>query len=333
MSLQYLKGSEDRFLEILNCEFPNMITFKIKKEVEGKIPFLDILIIRSQVGIKTTVYRKPTHSDKYVEFKSHHPRHVMTGILGGMVDRALAICDQEYLGQELEHLRNTLKKNGYPAHLIDSIIQRKLEGNTRVKRPASRLRLILPYYAELGEKIKRLGNRLGFQVWFKGNPNLRSILRNDKGKVPLDQCPGVVYEIKCECLASYVGETGNTLAHRFKEHMEPLTRYRNAMNRLNGDSSNISRGRPPTLDPTDAMEQAIQTSAVAQHATQCTGQLRAEVLCKERQFMIRKIKEALYIKFNSNINRDSGIAISDSWTNIIRATSCCLLHGSPAQGQ
>ncbi|KFD54695.1 hypothetical protein M514_04395 [Trichuris suis] len=89
--------------------------------------------------------------------------------------------------------------------------------------------------------------------------------------------------------------------------MKPITRYRNAMNRLNGDSSNISRGRPPTLDPTDAMEQAIQTSAVAQHATQCTGQLRAKVLCKERQFMIRKIK-ALYIRFNSNTNRDSGVA-------------------------
>ncbi|KFD49128.1 hypothetical protein M513_09952 [Trichuris suis] len=69
------------------------------QEVERKIPFLDILIIRSQVGIKTTVYGKPTHSDKYVDFKSHHPRHVMTGILGGMVDRALAICDQEYLGE------------------------------------------------------------------------------------------------------------------------------------------------------------------------------------------------------------------------------------------
>ncbi|KFD54694.1 hypothetical protein M514_04394 [Trichuris suis] len=208
----------------------------------------------------------------------------------------------------------------------------QLEANT-FQFQAFRLRLILPYYAGLGEKIKRLRNRLGFQVWFKGNPNLRSILRNDKGKVPLDQCPGVVYEIKCECLASYVGETGNTLAHRFKEHMEPLTRYRNAMNRLNGDSSNISRGRPPTLDPTDAMEQAIQTSAVAQHATQCTGQLRAKVLCKERQFMIRKIKEALYIRFNSNINRDSGIAVSDSWTNFIRATNCCLIHGSPTHGQ
>ncbi|KFD60573.1 hypothetical protein M514_12602 [Trichuris suis] len=131
-----------------------------------------------------------------------------------------------------------------------------------------------------------------------------SILRNDKEKVPLDQCPGVVYEIKCESSASYIVETGNTLAHRYQEHMKSLTRYRNAVNRLNRGTPSTSRGRPPTLDPRDSMEHAAQTSAVAQHAAQCTGQLQAKVLCKEGQFMIQKIKEALYIKYNSNINRD-----------------------------
>ncbi|KFD64505.1 hypothetical protein M514_23352 [Trichuris suis] len=150
--------------------------------------------------------------------------------------------------------------------------------------------------------------RMGFKVWFKGNRTLRSILRNDKEKMPLDQCPGVVYEIKCECSASYIGETGNALAHRYQEHVKSLTRYRNALNRLNGGPPNTSRGRSPTLDPRDSMEQAAQTSAVAQHAAECTGQLQAKVLCRERQFMTRKIKEALYIKYNSNINRDNGTA-------------------------
>ncbi|KFD47466.1 hypothetical protein M514_11627 [Trichuris suis] len=155
-----------------------------------------------------------------------------------------------------------------------------------------------------------------FTVWFKGNRTLRSILRNDKVKVPSDQCLGVVYEIKCECSASYIGETGNTLAHRFQEHMKSLTKYKNALNRLNGGPPNTSRGRPPTLDPRDSMEQATQTSAVAQHAAQYTGQMQAKVLCRESRFMIRKIKEALYIKHNSNINRDHGTAVSDSWVNV-----------------
>ncbi|KFD48942.1 hypothetical protein M513_10183, partial [Trichuris suis] len=159
-------------------------------------------------------------------------------------------------------------------------------------------------------KIKRPGNRLGFKVWFKGNKNLRSILRNDKEKVPLDRCPGVVYAIACACSASYIGETGNTLAHRYQEHMKSLTWYRNAVNRLNGVPSRTQRGRPPTLDPRAAMEQATQTSAVAQHAAECERPLQAKVLCKESHFMIRKIVEALYIKHNPHIDRDQGIAVS-----------------------
>ncbi|CDW59370.1 hypothetical protein TTRE_0000770301 [Trichuris trichiura] len=149
-------GNENVFLEVLNHEFPNVIKFTIEKEVEEKVLFLDILIIRSQEGIKTTVYRKPTHSDKYVEYTSHHPRHIMTGILRGVVDRALAICDPEYLEEELVHLQRTFEKNGYPIHIINSTIQRKLEGSTRTKSPAPGLRLVLPYYAGQGEKIKRL---------------------------------------------------------------------------------------------------------------------------------------------------------------------------------
>ncbi|KFD46668.1 hypothetical protein M513_12436 [Trichuris suis] len=107
------RGTEDNFLDILNRECPNVIAFTIEKELDGKLPFLDILIIRSEEGIKTTVYRKPTHSDKYIHFTSHHPRHVMIGILHGMVNRALAICDQEYLEEELRHICRTLKDNGY----------------------------------------------------------------------------------------------------------------------------------------------------------------------------------------------------------------------------
>ncbi|KFD67427.1 hypothetical protein M514_11958 [Trichuris suis] len=262
------RGTENNFLDILNRECPNVIAFTIEKELDGKLPFLDILIIRSEEGIKTTVYRKPTHSDKYIEFTSHHPRHVMIGILHGMVNRALPICDQEYLEEKLEHIRRTFKHNGYPVRLINSVIRRTLEGRTRETRPTAGPRLILPYYAGSGEKIKRLGNRLGFKVWFKGNKHLRSILRNDKEKVPPDRCPGVVYAITCACSASYIGETGNTLAHRYQERRKSLTWYRNAANRLNGEPSRTHRGRPPTLDPRAAMEQATQTSAVPQHAAE-----------------------------------------------------------------
>ncbi|KFD54478.1 hypothetical protein M513_04625 [Trichuris suis] len=52
------------FLNFLNALFPNIISFTIEKEVCGRLPFLDFLVMRTSEGLKTRVYRKPTHSDR-----------------------------------------------------------------------------------------------------------------------------------------------------------------------------------------------------------------------------------------------------------------------------
>uniref|UniRef100_A0A5S6QG45 Reverse transcriptase domain-containing protein n=1 Tax=Trichuris muris TaxID=70415 RepID=A0A5S6QG45_TRIMR len=62
------KGQEDRLLNHLNSIFPHDIQFTIEKESRGRLPFLDLLIIRHGTKLKTTVYRKPTNSGKYLNF-------------------------------------------------------------------------------------------------------------------------------------------------------------------------------------------------------------------------------------------------------------------------
>ena len=48
--------------------------FTVKIELHGKLPFWDELMTREDDGsISTSVYRKPTHTNKYLEFTSHHP--------------------------------------------------------------------------------------------------------------------------------------------------------------------------------------------------------------------------------------------------------------------
>ena len=48
--------------------------FTVKTESEGKLPFLDVLLQRDLDGsILTMVYRKSTHTNRYLDFASHHP--------------------------------------------------------------------------------------------------------------------------------------------------------------------------------------------------------------------------------------------------------------------
>ncbi|KFD50671.1 hypothetical protein M513_08478 [Trichuris suis] len=313
-------GKEELLLEHLNCLFPNCISFTIEKETRGRLPFLDALVIRSKNRLKTTVYRKPTHSDRYLHFSSHHPRSVFTGIIRGMVDRALSMCDAEFLEGELRYINRTLFSNGYPNNLVSSVIRRMTNTPTVSRQKEYGPVMVLPYYTGIGELFKRLRKTLGFTVYFKTSCSLRTFLRNDKIKVPADKRPGVVYKITCGRNASYVGETGNTLSHRFNQHVDALNRYDRAVIKLNGlqqtrpDSSDSQReegtsttrhkgrGRPPKKkqttksqrNPAKTLADAIKSSAVVQHSSECTLDLIPTIICRENQFSLRKVRGVLH---------------------------------------
>ncbi|XP_026746572.1 uncharacterized protein LOC113507847 [Trichoplusia ni] len=74
----------------------------IEEEKEGKLPFLDVLVIREPNGRVThTVYRKPTHTDRYLRADSHHHPSHLSSVPRTLLNRALALCDHEYVNAEL----------------------------------------------------------------------------------------------------------------------------------------------------------------------------------------------------------------------------------------
>ncbi|KFD54714.1 hypothetical protein M513_04414 [Trichuris suis] len=176
--------------------------------------------------------------------------------------------------------------------------------------------ITIPYYSGPGEHLQRLGRQRGYRVYFKSSPSLRSLVRNDKIRLPFEDRPGVVYEIKCGCNASYIGETGNTLLDRFRDHMKALNSYRTAEEELNR-TYRKRRGRPRTIPPIEAMEKAKNSSAVVEDSSQCSLDLHPRIICRESQFRLRQIKESLFIRNNHSINRDKGVEVSSIWTALI----------------
>ena len=93
----------------LNSIHPS-IKFTMELEEGGSIPFLDTRVTRKVEGkLDITVYRKPTHTDWYLHFSSHHPTHVKKGLVRCPYDRARSITKETTnLKTEKAHLAGAL---------------------------------------------------------------------------------------------------------------------------------------------------------------------------------------------------------------------------------
>ena len=93
------------FLSFLNGRHSN-IEFTMEKKTNGSLPFLDVQIKMCMGSLDTFVYKKPTHTDRYLHYASHHHPRVKTGIALCLKDRAEKICgpNSSNLGEEKEQL-------------------------------------------------------------------------------------------------------------------------------------------------------------------------------------------------------------------------------------
>ena len=81
------KDAVSSFHKELNSIDPH-ISFTIEHEANGQIAFLDTLISWNSGTITTNVYRKPTHPDRYLHFKSHHDKKHKIGTAATLLHRA-----------------------------------------------------------------------------------------------------------------------------------------------------------------------------------------------------------------------------------------------------
>ena len=93
----------------------------MEKQVNHKLPFLDVLIDNHDPSSSLTrVYRKKTFTGLLTNYFSFTSYSYKVGLIKTLVDRAYKI-NNTWLGfhEDINKLTDILKKNLFPAHLIN----------------------------------------------------------------------------------------------------------------------------------------------------------------------------------------------------------------------
>ena len=120
-------------------------------------------------SLSITVYRKPTHTDQYLQWDSHHHLSAKFSVIQTLSHRASTVCsDPELLQKEKEHLRKALTKCNYPKWALDKV-EKRLNKPTRQVNDGgsnnaqtanqgvqSKGHIVIPYTQGLCESIKRI---------------------------------------------------------------------------------------------------------------------------------------------------------------------------------
>ena len=98
------KTQKESFISHINS-IDDKIQFTMEdSRGDGSMPFLDTLVTPcSDVSLSTKLYRKPTHTDLYLQWDIHHSIAPKYSVVSTLHHRAKAVCSTQQLFDEEEH--------------------------------------------------------------------------------------------------------------------------------------------------------------------------------------------------------------------------------------
>ena len=218
----------DAFLDHLNAQHPS-IRFTMEEEEEQKLPYLDWNVHRCQgESLRTSVYRKLTHTSSYLKFESNHPPSAKRSVISSLIKRMDNITLGEDEKRKEERLvMSELEANGYPLAEIKRVQRRlKKEGAAKaIPKPKQDDDITaiaaIPYVPGISEAVSRILAPLRIKTAMGAQQRKWSLMKSGKDLLPSESQPGVIYALGCrDCPKVYIGETGRTVKQRVKEHKD-----------------------------------------------------------------------------------------------------------------
>ena len=151
--------TKEEFFHHINSIDPKIQFTSEDSNPDGSLPFLDTLVMPQQDGsIKTTVFRKPTHTDMDLHWDSYHHLSAKYSVIYTLRHRAKTVCStKQLLTEEEDHLHNALRRCTYPIWAWNRVnINKKKKRNNQSNNHnnsnnTNKPYIVVPYMKGLGE--------------------------------------------------------------------------------------------------------------------------------------------------------------------------------------
>ena len=130
--------------------------------------FLDIQYTFKEGKLTTDLFKKPTDANRYLHYKSYHPRHLFKNVVYSQAIRyRRIISDNETFSSRLNDLSSAFVTSGYPPQLVEEVINRvkdiPRDIRYRSRTCAEDTSRIVPWVVNFGpgySDVRREGNRI-----------------------------------------------------------------------------------------------------------------------------------------------------------------------------
>ena len=218
----------EQILNHLNSIEPGIIRFTKEEEVDNKLAALDLEmnVNRKKKRVEFNVHYKKTNTNITIKKQSNHKESIKKGVIKGYADRARALCDPEYLQDELKNIVNVFEDNGYSKKEIQEAMKEKTsttrEADREKEEEAKRGIVTMPNIPNFSTQFNKIARQHGFRVANKTENRVRDLISNAKTSLGKKNT-NVVYDIPCKCQKfGYTGETDRKWESREKEHQDKI---------------------------------------------------------------------------------------------------------------
>ena len=154
-----------------------------------------------QGNLETSVFRKPTHTDKYLAFDSHHPISHKKSVAKTLLRRADCVPSSlDSKAEERKCVSNVLKANSYTKIFLRNCQKPVTTSSALDEREAATGFAVIPYTQGVTQPIKRI----------------RILSRKKQRAEAIYSIPSI------DCDNEYFGQTKRQFGTRLKEHQKAV---------------------------------------------------------------------------------------------------------------